>query len=237
MNQDNKIRWGLIIVVFFLMSLAVDYFFLHILFQEKMKEQQKQEEVLPPTEKPSSQHLQTAPSSPTAVSQQDTQSEPATVAQFQEKAEQCMGSELAKNTSPDDLVKELEKTNPVVKSQFQLENTHIQLPDGSQRRMHLIVADNTNNKDARELRYYKLDAEGLPERIELSKEQTYNPKPAFLESLKKQGTVIFHQTKDSKTLKDGASMILTKVNDKVHEFQIFNHGKTFSCREFSCVCR
>lgn len=237
MDQDKKIRWGLIIVVFFFVGLAVDYFFLHILFQVKLKEHQRLEQTLPPVEKPSSQQPQASPSSPTTIAAQDPQAQAASLAQFQEKAAQCMGPELGKSGSPDELMSALEKINPVVKSQFQLENTHIQLPDGSQRRMHLIVADNTNHKNALELRYFKLDAEGLPERIELSPEQTFNPKPAFLESLKKQGTVIFHQTKDTKTLKDGASLVLTKVNEKVYEFQIFNHGKTFSCREFNCVCR
>lgn len=237
MDQDKKIRWGLIIIVFFFLGLAVDYFFLHILFQVKMKEQQKQEQLLPTTEKPTSQHQQTAPVGPTEVVQQEPQAQAATTAQFQEKAAQCMGPELAKNPTPDDLVRELEKTNPVVKSQFQLENTHIRLPDGSERRLHMIIADNTNHKNARELRYFKLDADGLPERIPLSPEQTFNPKPEFLRSLIGQGEVIYHQTKDSKTLKDGASMILTMVNNKVYEFQIFNHGKTFSCRELNCVCR
>lgn len=237
MEKQNKIRWGLVIVSLFFIGLAVDYFFLHILFQEKLKLQQKQEELLPPSEEPSSQRQQPAPSSPAAVTYQDPQVPATSAAQFQEKAEKCLGPQLGKNPTPDELIQDLEKTNPVVKNQFQLENTHIQLPDGSQRRMHLIVADDTNHKNARELRYFKVDDEGLPERIALPPEQTYNPKPEFLESLKKQGTVIFHQTKDTKTLRDGTSMVLTMVNEKVYEFQIFNHGKTFSCRETNCVCR
>lgn len=238
MDKDKKIRWGLIIVTLFFVGLAVDYFFLHILFQEKLKEQQRQEQVIPTTEKPDALQLETHPSAPTAVQLQDSQSTAGSLAGFQEQATACMGPVLGKSTSPDDLMSELEKSNPVVKSQFQLENTHIQLPDGSQRRIHMIIADNTNHKEARELRYYKMDADGLPDRIDLKPEQTYNPKPEFVQSLISQGTIIYHETKNTKTLKDGTSMVLTKINDKVFEFQIFNRsGKTLSCRELACLCR
>jgi len=233
MDQNKKIRWGLIIVVFFFLGLAVDYFFLHILFQAKVQEQHRQEEVLPTTETPQSLHQTPEPTG----TPQNAQALAVLVADFQEKASRCMGPELGKSSSPEEFISNLEKTNPVVKSQFQLENTHIQLPDGSQRRLHLIVADNTNHKDALELRYFKLDEEGLPERIELSPEQTFNPKAVYLASLKKQGTITFQQTKDTKTLKDGTSLVLTTINNKVYEFQVFNHGKTFSCRELNCVCR
>jgi hypothetical protein len=237
MDNTKKIRWGLIIVTFFFVGLAVDYFFLHLLFQEKLKEQQRLEEVMPTAEKPSAQKLEAHPSAPTAVRLQEAPTSAGSPAEFQEKATVCMGPELGQSATPDDLIRNLEKTNPVVKSQFQLENTHIQLPDGSERRLHMIIADNTNHKNARELRYYKLDAEGLPERIELSSEQTYNPKPEYIQSLLSQGKIIYHETKDTKTLKDGTSMVLTKVNEKVYEFQIFTHGKTLSCREMSCLCR
>src|SRR5437868_12625573 len=101
MDQDKKIRWGLIIVIFFFVGLAVDYFFLHILFQSKIKELHKLEQTLPPAEKPSSQHPQASPSSPTAIAAQDPQMQAATLSQFQEKAAQCLGSELGRSNSPD----------------------------------------------------------------------------------------------------------------------------------------
>lgn len=237
MIRPKKIHWGFAIVSLFFIGLAVDYFFLHILFQQKIRDQQqREEEVVPKTEVPTSRlQPKAAPAKPTEVAYQEPKA--VSASDFQSKATQCMGPELGKSTTPDDLLRELFKNDPIVSSQFELENTHIQLPDGSERRMHLILADDTQHKGALELRYFKLDAEGLPERIPLSREQTYNPKPEFLQSLKSQGKTIYHETKDTRTLKDGTSMILTMIDDKVYEFQIFAQGKTFSCREMNCACR
>lgn len=62
MENKNKIRWGLIIIVLFLASLVVDFFFLHILFQEKMKERQQQNQ---------EQSESLTPKDPKAVSQKN----------------------------------------------------------------------------------------------------------------------------------------------------------------------
>lgn len=48
--QKKQIRWGLAIISLFFLGLATDYFFLHILFQEKLKEQQQIEKTLSPAE-------------------------------------------------------------------------------------------------------------------------------------------------------------------------------------------
>lgn len=236
MENKNKIRWGLIIVVLFVVSLAVDFFFLHILFQEKMKDrqQQKQSEALTPKSQNSGAVKADAP---VEIVYEEPVTGNAAPSKFQENTEKCLGSEYAKNPTQDDLIRDLEKNNPVVKTEFQLENTHIQLPDGSERRLQLMIADSTQNKNSLEFRYFKLDSDGLPERIPLKPEQTINPRPEFIASLKKQGKEIYHQIKETKSLKDGTSMILTTVNQKAYEFQIFAQGKTLSCREMSCVCR
>jgi hypothetical protein len=36
--REKKIRWALTIFILFVVGLALDHFFLHILFQEKLKE-------------------------------------------------------------------------------------------------------------------------------------------------------------------------------------------------------
>jgi hypothetical protein len=231
--REKKIRWALIIIVLFIVCLAIDHFFLHILFQEKLKvlkEENRQSKVLPKEAAPASQKPQAAlPQKPQPI---DT-----AVVHFQENIKACLGVELAKNTSPESLIQNYLEKNPVQDAQFQLENTHVRLPDGSTRRLHLIHSDSTNSKHAREFRYFQLDAEGLPVRIPLKKEESFNPRPEFLESLKKQGSVVFHQVKENKILKDGTNLSVNTVNDKVFEFQVFSKNKTLSCRELDCLCR
>ncbi|HEY8269415.1 MAG TPA: hypothetical protein VIG33_00890, partial [Pseudobdellovibrionaceae bacterium] len=109
---------------------------------------------------------------------------------------------------------------------------------GSIRRLHLIPAENTNARNnTLELRYFSLDEEGFPVRITLPSAQSLNPKPEFLKSLKNQGTTIYHETRETQTLKDGTTLSLAMINDKVYEFRIFQDGKNFSCKEFNCLCR
>jgi hypothetical protein len=74
-------------------------------------------------------------------------------------------------------------------------------------------------------------------RIPLKPDETLNPKPEFVDSLKKQGSIIFHQIKEKKTLKDGTRVSLNTVNDHIFEFQIFGRDKTLSCRELDCLCQ
>ncbi|WP_413290570.1 hypothetical protein [Bdellovibrio sp. HCB337] len=230
--REKQIRWAAIIVTFFFIGLAIDYFFLHILFKEKMREQQKQE-----------QQQQTEPSSrlnDAEKAKQAAKNPPkgTPLTQFQNIIEKCLGDkDLAKSTSTDVLIKELESKNPVKETQFQLENTHIRLSDGTTRRLHLIQSDSSNKKNAKELRYFKLDEEGLPVSIPLENKDRINPKPEFIAELKKQGTQIFHQVKENKLLKDGTILALNTVNDRVFEFQHFGKGNTLSCRELDCRCQ
>lgn len=158
--------------------------------------------------------------------------------EFQSKVAECFSSPaLLSAETPEVFFRNLITENPVQESQFEMENTHIQLPDGSLRRLHLIPSDRSNNSKTLELRYFKLDADGLPQRIPLSKEQTFHPKPEFIQSLKDQGKVVFHQTKEHQLLKDGAQVSLDQVDDKIFEMQIFSADKTFSCRAMKCECR
>ncbi|MGZ3742550.1 MAG: hypothetical protein ACXWRE_14515 [Pseudobdellovibrionaceae bacterium] len=231
MERRNRTRWSLIIVSLFFIGLAVDYFFLHILFQQKLKEQQpqpRQEESLLREKENSQSNFQ---ASPPHNSTQELPNE------FHQEAEKCLGPEMAKNSTPTELIQELEKKNPVQSTRFELENTHIRLPDASMRRLHLIPAENSQGQGGTELRYFSLDEEGLPVRIPLPPEQSFNPKAEFLASLKKQGTVTYHETKEIQTLRDGTTLALTTLNNKIYEFQIFHGGKSFSCREIHCLCR
>lgn len=229
--RQKQIRWAAIIISLFFIGLAIDYFFLHILFKEKMlREQQRQEQQQ--QENPSSSVTR----NPTEVA--GTQPKGTPLSQFQDIIQKCLGDkDLANSSSPDTFVHKLEIKHPVKESQFQLENTHIRLEDGTTRRLHLIHTASTKNKNAKELRYFKLDAEGLPVSIPLKNEERMNPKPEFIEALKRQGTQIFHQVKENKILKDGTTLAINTVNDKIFEFQHFGKGNTLSCRELDCNCQ
>lgn len=241
--QKRQIRWTLIILVLFFLGLLVDYLFLHLVFKEKEAAMAGSTvdgtgtngadtvvQVPPP---PPSENPQASPTVSTGTSS------PAMIEKFQKEIVKCFGAEspYAKMSSADELVKQILETHPAQKSQFEVENTHVRLNDGSVRRLHLIQSDASGGKNTRELRYYSLDAEGLPVLIPLPDKDRLNPSEAFIDSLKKEGTVIYHQVKENRTLKDGSSISLDTINNSIYEFQLFSKEMTFSCREIICQCR
>lgn len=234
MERQRRTQWGIIIISLFFIGLAVDYFFLHILFQQKIKEQQQQQEkkeIEKPVPEKKYGFLPSSGQSHSSVSGENLRLE------FQEKAKKCLGSEWAARPTPEALVKDLVRSHPLQRTRLELENTHIRLSDGSIRRLHLIPAENSNtDKTVFELRYFSLDKEGLPLRIPLPPEQSFDPKPEFLSSLKNQGTSFYHETREIQTLQGGVTLSLTRLNNKVYEFRIYQKGRIFSCREYNCLC-
>lgn len=133
-------------------------------------------------------------------------------------------------TNPEALLEYLKKNVGIEKEETSVENFHLRLPDGSTRRIHIIGADNTNSAHNKELRFFKLDAEGYPERIPLKGHET-------LQSLLSLGTLTKHEVKVLFILKDGTSINAEMHDQNVYEFQYNNHGKVFSCRYKECLCR
>lgn len=222
-----KQRRGLFIIAFVLVVLFISFFFMHGL-AKTAGESSPSEEAVP------SVVTTTAAGSAKSVEaiKREQQKD------FQAKISECFENpHLTSAETPEIFLKNLIAENPVEDSQFEMENTHVQLPDGSLRRIHLIPSDSSNNAKTLELRYFKLDGEGLPERIPLSRQQTINPSHEFIQSLKNQGKVVFHQLKQHQLLQDGTQVALNQVDDKIFEMQIFGAGKTFSCRAMKCQCR
>jgi hypothetical protein len=157
---------------------------------------------------------------------------------FQKKIHDCLPDLTWVNIeTADQLLKSEIAGNPVQKLEFEMENTHIELPDGSLRRIQLIPSEKVQSSKNSELRYFKLDSEGLPERIPLSEKETYRPSKEIIEALKSQGRVVFHQIKQHQWLKDGTQIEINEVDGRVFEIQIAKPDKTLSCRDIQCVCR
>lgn len=232
-----KPRRGLFFIAFVLVVLFISFFFMHGLAKPAGDGSPSEEGA----EVPTAVAMAASPSTPAAPT--ELLKSPKSLKLEQQKAFQAKLSECFENphltsaATPEIFFKNLIAENPVKNSQFEMENTHVQLPDGSLRRIHVIPSDSSNNAKTLELRYFKLDGEGLPERIPLSRRQTINPSPEFIQSLKDQGKVVFHQLKQHQLLQDGTQVALNQVDDKIFEMQIFGADKTFSCRAMKCDCR
>lgn len=234
-SQMKQIRWQYAIPLVLGIALAVDYYVLHILFpikQQALIERSLQE--MTPSEKvvfeESKKLIKVEATPDVAHAQKESEFRMALIECAPEVAAQGIGT-------PEALLNYLDKSIGVASESIEIENYNFTLPDGTERRIHLIPADNSNAKNARELRYYKLDAEGLPERIYLPKNEAFNPSPEFIQRLMKDSNIHLHQVKKNWTLKDESRLATESINDKINSFQLFLAEKTLSCQELECGCR
>lgn len=217
------------------LGLAADYFFLHYLFAIQSAESSAEivnfQDPQSVTATPSSSETMAQENASSAI-KKDSEPSPAPteVNNFRESLERCAPEISAQGIgTPEALLEYLTKTIGTKRHDNVVENYHLTLPDGSERRVQVVVDDNTNSTTKKELRFFKLDQEGYPERLNLRKTDT-------LQSLLALGQVKRQEIKSEIELKDGTSITFETHNNKVYEFQFNNLGKMLSCRNSSCHC-
>lgn len=238
-NNSKPIRWHFAIPIVLVIALAVDYYVLHILFPIKQKAlierslnemTAAEKSVFQPAEQ------KQAPPERSDITPDIAQS--LFEASFRKALGNCAPEIAAQGIgSPKGLLEYLKTAVGIEIDQVQIENYNFILKDGSERRIHLIPADESNSSSSKEMRYYKLDAEGLPERIFLPKEEALNPSPAVIEKLMKDSTLKLHQIKSSIKYKDQTQVAVDFVNDGVQSLQFFGPQKTLNCDTQECVCQ
>lgn len=133
-----------------------------------------------------------------------------------------------------ELVKYLMSLNP--KRNIEIENYHIKLAQGEERRIHLIPKENGDSGSKKEMRYFKLDKDGIPERIELPAEVVKLKTQDQVLALLSQGQLTFKQSKEVWLFEDEMSLNVDFQNNKVFEFQLQVQTQSFSCRVNDCEC-
>lgn len=229
--KEIKFRhWFIWAAVLFILGVAADYYFLHILFHEKPVNSGANSAVISAGESASAPNTAvtgseagtaTATQTPVAVSGKDT---------FNDSLKAC-APEIAAQAiaTPEALIEYLRKSLGVKSEETTLENYHLDQPDGSKRRVHVIGADNTNAKSKKTVKFYKLDEQDLPEEIPLKSDDT-------VEKLLATGKITRVEKKMDLKLKDGSSVSLEMHDNKVFQFQFNNHGKVLSCLGTDCQC-
>jgi hypothetical protein len=222
-----KLKSWIIAALFLIgMGLIVDYYFIHILFTEKQHLLRQNEPVIAAPESTNSQNVNPNHEAITPANTQAPIQD-----NFLKTLQGCV-PEIASQgvATPNAFLEYLQKSIGVKAEHIEIENYHLKLADGSERRVHVVTLDNTNGKDNKELRFFKLDEEGQPERLPLSQNET-------LSSLLSRGHV-YHQEKQTRwDLKDGSHVSLKLQDQNPFEFQYTGHGKSFSCRAADCKCQ
>jgi hypothetical protein len=233
MKEISFKRWFTWAAVLFILGVAADYYFLHILFHEKQEllnsgansavisagDAATTTSSAAPVITGSSAGTATTPA--TAPSDKDT---------FNESLKACAPEIAAQAVAtPEALIEYLRKSLGVKTEDTTLENYHLDTADGQKRRVHVIGSDNTNAKSKKTVKFYKLDAQDLPEEIPLKADDT-------VEKLLAMGKITRVEKKMDLKLKDNSSVALEMHDNKVFQFQFNNHGKILSCLGTDCQC-
>lgn len=231
-------RLVLAIVVVGGLVLLADYLFIHLLFPLKkaamMQElNAKVESALNPNQTAAGASAPGEPAlNPTeSVNANSGAALPAN--SFKQELEKCLPG--AKDENPTALAKRY--ASQLKTSELVVENFHLALPNGEERRLMLIPSDRDNAKNRPEVRWFKVDQEGLPVPLTLKDEDAFDPKPAFIESLKKQGRVIFEQRKEANTYADGTHALVEWVDGSVRELQLRLPTQSLNCSNLDCRCQ
>src|SRR5205814_1859116 len=96
--------------------------------------------------------------------------------------------------TPEALLLYLRQSVGIEREETTYENFHMTVADGSERRIHVVASDASNSPDKKEIRYFKLDKQGFPEKIPLKSTDT-------LQSLMALGHVHTHEVKKEVLLK------------------------------------
>ncbi|MBC7370527.1 MAG: hypothetical protein H7326_03120 [Bdellovibrionaceae bacterium] len=129
--------------------------------------------------------------------------------------------------------------DPILKSQdWIVWNMRV---SGEERRLRIETDYSDNDKSARHLLYFKLDAQGNPTLIPLAEDSVRNPSEAFIASLQKDGEVYEEEKGERAYFDGGQEMVITQKNGHIDDIEFANGPKTFRCAGMlttapSCKC-
>lgn len=226
----DRRRWILSLLIVISAVLITDYLFWHYIFtpkkaalelnlEEEVEEKLIEESPLPPSELPLQQ---SAP--PDSSSNRSP---------LRERIEAC---EEFREQNLDQLVEALGEKG-ISQSWVSIENWRILRPDGREQRVMVIPAEGENTKESKEVRFFDVDAEGLPIPLPLDRTKALNPTAEFLDSLKNPGQIIAHNQSQEVAYVDGTQALIKWSNNRVQELQIrTSQQKSLACQNQSCRC-
>lgn len=133
------------------------------------------------------------------------------------------------------LLTALEKEG-LLRDEREIENFHLRLPGGVQRRLQLIFLEEAGRPSRIEMRLFGVDAEGLPVPMDLPPGESLNPPRGTVERYLSQGQIEFHQVRRHLILNNGTSVMADVVNGLPRELMIRAGTRTLACTTLSCRC-
>jgi hypothetical protein len=184
------------------------------------------------------------PAQPSVPESAATESTPAVVAatsptgqtverqKFTEALRDCAPERLGTASVLENLLESLESESPAPK-QTQWRNYQMTWSDGTERRIMIVPQEGSQTGKAWDLRFFKVDAEGLPE-VEALPENIRGTQD--LAQLLAQGEVLNQNEAYHLALADHEHLMIERRNGQIVDFQWRRGDKSMLCSVERCTC-
>lgn len=235
--------WIVASIALIVLGLMADYYFLHILFNEKVQAM-KEQGFLPADGNPATQEnvvkaiIEGRAPDVTNLTKLGKDS-PQGPDNFLATLQQCLPEISSQGiATPEALMEYFKKSIGTEKEIKNIRNYHIRLPDGSIERVHLAASEESDGEATMYL--IKEHSNGKLEEMPMINELPANDTTAeqsALETELKKGELIQEESRERWVLKDGSHLAVEIHNKKIFDFKYEGHGRFFNCHWNNCTCQ
>jgi hypothetical protein len=225
--MDRK-TWIITLILLAAFVLAVDFFFIHVLFPIKKKAFMDRIFQSPPelgSSLPLPDGLRASYEAPPHGGDQN----------FSKTVSECFSdSNLAASANPKELFERLEKKYQIKKRMIQSEQ--INYTNSNNEPMKLAAfPEGPEGNQVIVVHLYKMEKD-LPSPAPIDPVKARNPTKEFLSDVIGNSTVTYHQLKETVLLGNENVAKIEWVNDDIVDFQTVADKKTFTCSGLTCTC-
>ena len=119
-------------------------------------------------------------------------------------------------------------------------NWHLRTREGKEKRIRLEISSAGDEPTMRELRYFNVDREGIPQPVELEDSKSMNPSDEALNQLLKEGEVFYKERAGFYAFPNGERLEYVEKNGELSEIEMVRGESIFKCSDVrareNCRC-
>lgn len=119
-------------------------------------------------------------------------------------------------------------------------NWHLRTREGREKRIRLEISSASDEPTTRELRYFILDREGIPQPVPMDDEKSMNPSDEALNQLLREGEVFYKDRSGFYTFANGERLEYVEKNGQLSEIEMVRGESIFKCLDVrareNCRC-
>lgn len=171
------------------------------------------------------------------VSEQDLPEKSVAVGStFPETLKRCFPELAEKINTPKAFVENWKSENPKFREDLDFIHYFFKDKQGKEVRGQIEYME-VNGRPIRELKIFRVLDDGLPDPVEISEDDKFNPSNTTLSKYIDFNTVFETQKKWSARITDTTRIEVEESNSEISEFQLYHDELIFRCHEGDCECK